>query len=109
MDGLNVRLHRVLVEKGRAVAPAFDEIDPGDLGVPRQCVEVECQGLLDEAVNHQAMLGRIDVGESGAGHDEMQAGWSNSAFEKMVWGARVAGSRLVVGVGEGSDDLALVF
>ena len=95
MDRLHVGLDRVLVEQRRAVAAAFDEVDARHLGIACERFEVEDERLLDEAMDRQSMLGRIDVGKSGAGDHEMQAIRRDRAVEEVVWRARSTAARAI--------------
>ena len=55
------------------------------------------------------MLGRIDVREAGARHHEMQAVRRDRAVEQMVRRARLAGPRLVIGIGQRAHHVLFVF
>ena len=66
MDRLHVGLHRILVEQRRAVAAAFDEVDARHHRIAREGIEREDQRLLHQAMDHQAVLVRVDVGKPGA-------------------------------------------
>jgi hypothetical protein len=109
VDRLHVSLDRVLIVERRAVAAAFDKVDTRHFRIARKRVEREHQRLPDKAVNRQPMFRRIDIRNAGARHHEVQAGRRDAALKQMVRGARIAGARLVFGIGQRAHDLALVF
>jgi len=108
VDRLHVGLNRVFVVERRAVAAAFDEIDARHLRIARQRIKIENQRLLHQAMDRQAVLGRVDIGEAGPGDHEMQAGRRNGSVQEMMRRARLAGPRLTVRIGQGADHLAFV-
>src|SRR5205085_424270 len=108
VDRLHVGLYWVLVIERRAVAAAFDEMNARHHRIACKGFKIEDERLLDQAMNHQAVLVRVDIGEAGARDDKMQTVRRNRAVEQMVRRARVARARLVVGIGERAYDLVLV-
>ena len=108
MDCLDVRLHRVLGEQLRTVAAAFDEIDPRDHRIARKRFEIEDQGLLHQAMDHQAVLGRIDIRKAGSRHHEVQSIRGDRAIEQVVRSAGLLSARLAVRISERAHDLVLV-
>ncbi len=72
MQGLEVGLQRLGRKQRRPVAAAFDEADARRHRIPGERIEGKHQWPLDEAVDHQPVLVRINVGSAAMRHDEMQ-------------------------------------
>jgi hypothetical protein len=98
----------VRVVQRRTVAAAFDEVDARYHRIARKRLKRENQRLLHQAVDYQPVFIRVDVGKPGARHDEMQTVRCDRAIEQMVRRARLAGARLVVGIGERAHDVLFV-
>ena len=109
VDRLHVGLNWVLGEQRRAVASAFDKADARHHRIAREGIERKDQGLLNETMDHQAVLVGVDVGKPTAGDHEVQAVRRDGAVEQMVRRACLTVARLVFGIGEGPHDVLLVF
>jgi hypothetical protein len=51
-------------------------------------------------VDHQAVLGRIDIRKAGARHHEVQSVRGDRAIEQVVWRAGLLSARLAVRIGQ---------
>ena len=109
MDRLHVGLDRLLGIKRRAVAAAFHESDARHHRVAMQRVERVFHRLLDQAMDDEAVLVRVDVGFAAAGNDEVQAVRRDRAVEELMRRARGAAARLEIGIAQRAHHLLLEF
>jgi hypothetical protein len=106
---LDAGLDRFLRIERRAVAAAFQESGTRHHRIAMQGIEGVDHRLLDQPMDQEAMLVRVDVGFAAAGNHEMQAVWRNRAVEELVRRACRAIARLHVGVAQGAHHLLFEF
>ena len=109
MEGLHVGLDRLSGIERCTVTCTFDEQDARDHGKPMQRVERVDHRLFYQAVDQQAVLVRIDIGEATASNYEMQAIGCDRPVEKMVRRACRAATCFVVRVGQRAHHIVFVF
>ena len=88
--------HRHVAPFGRGVGAAFDEVDARNAGQAHQVVHGEDAFALDQTVDHQAVLGRIDVPPALVVTLKVQAAGRDDAEEALKW-RKTDGSRVHAG------------
>ena len=106
MQGLHGGVDRLVREKRRTVASAFEERHARHHGIPHERVEREDERLPHQPVYEQAVRAGVDVWVAGVRNDEMQPIRRTRAVEQMMRRAPVAGARLAVRVAQRARDAA---
>ncbi len=83
------RLQRILGEHARRIAGAFDEGHAGDERIARQRLQCEFQRLPHHAVDHELMLGRVDVRNAAMIDGEVQTVRRHRPVDELVRRARM--------------------
>jgi len=100
-------LQRRVGEHRRRVAAALDEMHARHHRVTRERVDCVDQRLLDEAMDDQLVLRRVDVGQARVTDREEQAVRRHRALQQVVRRARVRVAEFVVGIAAGAHHVFL--
>ncbi len=95
---LRGHLHWLRGEHRCRVAAALDEPHARDHGVAVEVFEREDLRLPHHAVDHQAMLGGVDIRNAGVVDGEVQRRRRDAAVDQMMRRAGVRVARLIVGI-----------
>ena len=104
MELLHGGLQRLVGEHSGAVAAALDEMLARDHRITQQLLDRVFQRLLHHAVDDEAVLRRIDVGNARMQDGEVQRVRRDRAVEHLQRRARVLGARLALGIGQDAHD-----